>query len=390
MNQILDDIDHYATRKAVGESSMDLQEFICSTEDIFVDQYVHDCDKMSSSFSQTLYYFVNVPMAVLGIAANLVVLWVWSSEPGYHPTTYLFKVQALTDILALICVLFERLQTGTLRYIVIRSVERAFVYLAVQVTMLLAVARVINVFFPLRSKKLLSHFRMKLVLSGMAVFNFTATHLSSYWRIAFGAKLKRIYLVAVPAVTVLIPATLQIVLMIAVTWRVWRAIRIKPSSGRPHVSFQQDKHKARRLVYTVFMMCVFTFIAYFVPSAVLLLVSRNTYREEAALPFDVLLVFLEVFKVAFIINLSINIVLYYLFILKFKALLSKKRRIIRQGLMSRGFFGSSSSSSTESSVAEGNNMATNPRDSVISLSTQPTGLKGLVRSTAISPDSTNY
>ena len=370
MNLILDDInDYYAPSKAVGESTPALRELLCrrELEETILDQHVHGSEK-SVCVARMPYYFF--PTAVLGILANLVVLWVWSSEPGYHPTSYLFKAQALTDSLVILSALVRQFISGILMEdIVIYSVLRAFVYLAVQVTMLLAVSRVIKVFFCLRSHKLLSRFRMNLVLAGLAVFNLTITHLSSYWRIAFEAHWYRTYLVAVPAVTVFIPAALQIVLMIAVTWRVWRSFRIKPIStlSRLAVSFQEDKHKTRRLVYTVFVMCVFTFIAYFVPSTALLLVSRSTYRLSH------MLAFIQIIKVACLINLSINIVLYYFFIVKFKGLLHKKIRTIRQQLTSLSFF--RFSSSTESTVSERHNMTTHPGDSVITPPTPPRGLK---------------
>ena len=299
-----------------------------------------------------LKYYVTFPIAVLGIPANLVVLWVWSSEPGYHPTTYLFKAQALTDGLCLITYLLRAAVSGTVvKHIVFFSLTQAYRRMGVQVTMLLAVVRVIRVFFPFHSEKLLSRFRMKLVLAGFAVFNLTVAYLYRYMTIASAGKLKATAVEIRSVITMLIPSALQIVFMIAVMWRRRGSFRIKPSSTRRTVHFKQDKEKARRLVCTVFAMCLFTFIPHFVGQCVMLLVGRRTYREGEFVILYRLLVNAS-FDVFSKINLSINIVLYYYLIVKFKVLVSKKFQIIREDFKSKSqsLFMLSSSGSTSSSA----------------------------------------
>ena len=367
MDLTMNSFPGFFPRKAVGESSQTMQEFLCDREGSFIQE---EDAEISVCAARVLLYFVIVPIIALGIPANLVVLWVWSSQPGYHPTTYLFKAQALTDFLTVIFTLIWSFQRDTLmKVVVVYSLAQTFEQMGVQITMLLAVARAIKVFHPLHSQKLLSRFRIKLVLAGFAVFNLTLSQLGSYWIIAEELELIALYTVTVPPLTLFIPATLQTICMTAVVWGVWRSFRIRPSSDRRTVSFQLDKDKARRVVYTVFVMCVFTFIAHVVGAVVL--VFANASGKGTVLNSYVILIRAS-FIIASAINVSINIVIYYFFIVQFKALLIQKYWNIRHNLVSRSNF---FSSSTDITVAEGHNMATNPRDSVIPPSTPPTVLK---------------
>ena len=369
MDWIKDDVDDYAPGKGVGEACRTLHEYVFrKDEDRYSTQY-DDETSVDRHVARTLFYFVVFPIAMLSIPANLAVLWVWSSEPGYNPTTYLFKAQALTDGLHVIFVLVgSSLRASFVRDIVFFAVKRAFIALAVQVTMLLAVARVIKLFSPFHSEKRLSRFRMKLVLAGLVVFNITMTHL---WTIAVDGGWITIYCDTYHLVAVFIPATLQMVLMTAVAWRAWRSVRIQPSSStrRPRVSFQQDRREARRILYTVFTMCVFTFLTYFASAIVLGIIVPHTglkfYRFGITASFGLIGA----------INVNVNFVLYYFFLATFKALLIKKFRNMRQNIVSRTSFFSSSPES--SSLPEGPTMThshnmsitTNSRNETIPLST---------------------
>ena len=279
------------------------------------------------SVAWVLVYCVNYPICVFGTLANLLVMWVWSSETGYHPTSYLFKVLALVDTLVLVS------------YVVSHAVEGTFVHelfffplvhacrqIGVQITMLLAVVRVVGIFFPLHSKSLFSRFRMRLVLTGFTLWDISMQAFTSYLREVNSSHYLRLNQIAGEVLGLLVPAALQIVLMTVVMWRVWRSFRITPAIDRPAVAPQQDGDKTRRLVYTVFAMCLLTFISYFVGGGVeLILENRSDLVDKAVLPYR--LVIYRGFETICTVNSSVNIVFYY-FIGKFKAILFNKMRRI--------------------------------------------------------------
>ena len=346
----MDQNDDYAQLE-VGESS--LQETLCSREGSFISDL--DAD-IAICAGRGLKYFISLPIDILGIPANLVIMWVWSSELGYHPTTYLFRAQALADTLALVSAIVFLLVEGTfIRDIVVYTVSKITVQVGVQITMLLAIVRLIKVFFPLYSEQLLTSFRVKFVLAGFIVWSLSAMHFVNYLRVRESKHYVTASFIFDVTLSSIVPAGLQLILMIMVTWRARSVFgRIEPATdhGRA-VSFQQDNQKARRLVYTVSAMCVFTFIPYFVGAYFFIFIRRSSVGQKL-LPYRHLIH--AIFGVFRHINSSINIVLYFFFIIKFKALLYKKLRKIRQNCKSRKFFFSFSGST----LPEGQTMTTSP------------------------------
>ena len=299
----------------------------------------------------------HAPIKVIGLLANIVVLWVWSAESTYHTTTYLFKVLAITDSVSLSSsliyeVVIGKFLRGEILYVLIHGLRKV----AVQITMLLAVARVITVFFPLRSERLLSRFRLNIVLAGFILWTLGAQMTENYFRSS--GRMSELLMfntyVTVPF-CVMIPSALQVILMTVVTWKVWRSSRVVSSSNRPVVSFQQDKHTARRMVYTVFTMCIFTFIAYFVGTCIKTFVESRPPGDKLIYPFRQIIYTSD--GLLIVINSSVNVLLYYFFIGRFKVLFMKK---LRGSQHSFNFKSPSFYSASGPSLPEGVTMTTDP------------------------------
>lgn len=316
--------------------SQTLKDFVCSREA----SYISDLDAdIAVCVGQGISFLVHFPVSVLGILANIVVMWAWSSEIGYHPSTYLFKAQALVDTISMTTYLIKQSIKGTfVSDILFFSLANATGKMGVQITMVLAAVRVIKVFFPFRSEKLLSRFRIKLVLAGIAVLNFSFVYLANYLRIVESRYYLPVSQYLGSAFSILIPAMIQLIFMAVVTWKVWRTFRIEPSPTQCAVPFQQEKQKTRRLVYTVLSMCVLTFIADFFGRCFILFIESRSIRINRPLQPYRLAIYasLGIFGT---LNTSVNIVFYYLFITKFKILLHKRLREIQQ--KSRSFLPSS-------------------------------------------------
>ena len=306
-------------------------------------------------------YFVD-PIYLLGILANIVVVWVWSSESEYHPTTYLFKALAVSDGISLMCNTLYRFMYGNkgfFRDFFIHAFIKGAEKIGALITLLLAVVRVIRVFFPLRAEKLLSRRRMTVVLAGFTLWSLTLDFLVRYLKFDQHIDQYKTYLLIDrylgSMLTLIGGSSLQVILMIAVTWRVLRPVRVESSALRPAVSFQQDKAKARRLVYTVFAMSVFTFIPNVVMHLILKLFIDKIKPGEGRVFIYYRKVYTPVFTLMRRVNESVNVFLYYFFIGKFKALLLKKLRESRVSITSPSFYADSGSS-----LPEGMTMSTDP------------------------------
>ena len=317
----------------VGESQLSMDEALCSRKDSFIRD--DDAD-LAVCVARALKYFVAFPITILGIPANIVVIWVWSLELEYHPTSFLFRAQALTDTLTLVAWMVLLLVHGTfLRDIIVFSVARATRQMGVQITMFLAVIRVIKLILPHSSTHLLSPFRIKVVLAGIAVWNITTMHLVSYFLVTGSQYYYTTNQLFGNIINTVIPAGLQLILMVTVTWRVWRTYsRFKADQGEAVRSQQDNKGQksVRRVVYTVFAMCVLTFIAYFVGWCAFLFFEQQMYGAQLGEPYR--LVVYSIFTTIGDINSSVNIVFYYFFISRFQVLLSKRLGKIRQKWLS--------------------------------------------------------
>ena len=315
------------------EPRQSLNDFLCNRNESIVQPW--DAD-IAVCVNHAIAYFVHLPLCVLGTSANIVVMWVWSSEREYYPTTYLFKAQALADCLFMIMYILWRSVSGIfVRDSLFLSATTAMGKMAVQITMLLAVFRLISVFFPFRSERLLSRLRIKLVLAGFAVWDFTLSHYAHYLRITGSKTYQPVSLIGGNLFSVFIPAVIGMTVVAVVVWKVWRMFRIDPSQSRQGAeSFQQDEWKPRRLLYTVLSMCVSTFIAHVVGECNLLILTSERLHRNASLRSHRLVVYASVSIVVFI-NSSINIVFYSLFVTRFKVLLFKKLRKCRQKVLSQ-------------------------------------------------------
>ena len=286
------------------------------------------------------------PLCVLGSLGNVVVLWVWSAESAYHPTTYLFKALAVSDILALVSLIIVHLVPGlffksTLFYGLAHGNRKV----GVQITMLLAVVRVIRVFLPLRSDQLLSSTRIKVVLAGFTLWSLSEQMLENYLRVSNSVFYSKVDRFAGDILSLIVPSALQIICMTAVTWRLWRSVRVGSSSHRPAGSLGHETLKAQQLVYSVFVICVFTFIAYFVGYSVITFVVKCQSKEDKTILPNRLIFYIS-FSLACVINSSVNIIIYYFFIGKFKLLLFKKLIASRQIIMAPFFISSSATISS--------------------------------------------
>ena len=322
-----------------------LNDFVCNRNESIVHPW--DAD-ITVCVNHAIAYFVHIPLCVLGTSANIVVMWAWSSEREYYPTTYLFKAQALADCLFMIMYILWRSVSGTfVRDILFLSATTAMGKMAVQITMLLAVVRLISVFFPFRSERLLSHLRIKLVLAGFGVWDFTLSHYAHYLRITGSKTYQPVSQIGGNLFSVFIPAVIQITVMAGVVWKVCRMFRIDPSQSRQGAeSFQQDEWKPRRLLYTVLSMCVSTFIAHVVGKCIIFFLTFDRLHRNASLQTNRLVVYASV-SILIIINSSINIVFYSLFVTRFKVLLFKKLRKCQQIFKSQSLNVSSGSALPE-------------------------------------------
>ena len=225
-----------------------------------------------------MLWYCNIPTSVLGTVGNILVLWVWSSEFAYHPTFYLFKALAVSDILSLVFFVINECVSRSelfLRIVLLPGMVRGNRKIGVLITMLLSVVRVIKVFFPLRSEQLLSRVRMKVVLAGFTLWGLSEQLLENYLRSIDSDLLSKVNSYAGDRLSLIVPSALQIICMTVVTCRVWRFFRVDQSSSqRQAVSCQQGKNKDRQLVYSVFAMCVFTFLTYFVGYGLLSFVAK--------------------------------------------------------------------------------------------------------------------
>ena len=310
-----------------------LNDFLCNRNESIVQTW--DAD-IAVCVNHAITYFVHVPLCVLGTSANIVVMWVWSSEREYYPTTYLFKAQALADCLFMITYILWQAVSGTfVRDILFLSATTAMGEMGVQITMLLAVVRLINLFFPFQFERLLSRLRLKLVLGGFAVWDITLSHYAHYLRITGSKNYRLVNMIGGELVSVFIPAVIQISVVAVVVWKAWRMFRIEPSQSRQGAEpFQQDQWKARRLLYTVLSMCVSTFIAHVVGKFIILILTSERLHMNVHLQSHRLVVYASVSILVFI-DTSINIVFYSLFVTRFKVLLIKKLRKCRQKALSQ-------------------------------------------------------
>ena len=329
----MDDTDDHVELE-VGESN--LQETLCRREGSFI----YDSDAtVAVCANRAITAFVITPVNILGILGNLMVMWVWSLELGYHPTTYLFKALALADTLALLVWALRVLVLETFfKNVILHPVSLACRRMGVQITMLLAIVRFISLFFPFRSEQLLTRFRINSVLAGFIVWNLSVYHVANYLRLVESARYPKVRQIVTSIISTSIPAGLQLILMIAVTCKVWRVFkRVQPSTtdhGRAVLS-RQNFQIARQFAFTVFAMCVLTFTSYFVPAYVFVFIQRSRVEGKPA-PYRLLLH--AIFGAIGAINSSINIVFYVCFIVRFRDLLFKKLRKIRQNFQCRCFF----------------------------------------------------
>ena len=321
-------------------------------EEMCVEPYDHACALFVSGM---LVRYAVYHVCFFGLLANIVVLWVWSSELAYRPTTYLFKALAVSDILSLVSLIIghimpRRFFTATL----FCWLNQATRMVGVQITLLLAVARVIRVFLPLRSEQLLPRVRLKAVLVGFVLWSLSVQLVENYLRTAqLTTALGIVDLYFGDGLGFIAPSVLQVTLMLAVMCRVWRSVRVEsPPSHRPAVAFQQETHKARRLCYTVFTMSVFTFLAYGLGFGVATFIKRRSTKDDVLSKYR--LVVLSTVGLMCVINSTVNVFIYYVFTGKFKAVLVKKLRGGRQSFKSPSFFFSGTA------LPGGQNGTTNP------------------------------
>ena len=293
--------------------------------------------------------FILAPLAAVGITLNVITLWVWSAEPGFHPTTYLFKVLAMSDILHMIFWFpyqtTKYFRNASVPFCVLSYGNRQF---GVYITLLLAVVRVILVFCPLKADHLLSRFRINVVLASLKAICFAIrTFEKTKPRIHGATTYTLLGDVVKKTFGYFAPTSLQIILMMAVIWRVWHLTKVTPRapSVPPDPS---EKASTRQFVYIVLAICATSFISYPVAQSALLIFRGNKSTEQYARIASFTSTFL------IMINSSINF-FFYLSIAKFRStLLCKVRRHLLPSV--------SSSPWTQTTLPTGQTFTNNPAD----------------------------
>ena len=111
-----------------------------------------------------------VPLAVIGVALNLLSLWVWQGDKSYNATTFLFKYLAVSDSLCLVTlILFVSRLDAVMREVVL-PISNVSQRVSVHTTLLVAVTRWLAVTRPLHARSLLSAGRVRAACVGLLLW----------------------------------------------------------------------------------------------------------------------------------------------------------------------------------------------------------------------------
>ena len=111
-----------------------------------------------------------VPLALAGVALNLLSLWVWQGDKSYNATTFLFKYLAVSDSLCLFTlVLFVSRLDAVMREVVL-PISNVSQRVSVHTTLLVAVTRWLAVTRPLHARSLLSAGRVRAACVGLLLW----------------------------------------------------------------------------------------------------------------------------------------------------------------------------------------------------------------------------
>ena len=111
-----------------------------------------------------------VPLALVGVALNLLSLWVWQGDRSYNATTFLFKYLAVSDSLCLFTlILFVSRLDAVMREVVL-PISNVSQRVSVHTTLLVAVTRWLAVTRPLQARSLLSAGRVRAACVGLLLW----------------------------------------------------------------------------------------------------------------------------------------------------------------------------------------------------------------------------
>ena len=270
---------------------------------------------------------IMVPLAVVGIILNVLTLWIWSAVSIFNPTVYLFKVLAISDLLFITFwfPFFKTKHTGHVKLNAFFSTmsfgNRRF---GMYITLLVAVVRIIMVFFPLRSSQLLARFRMKITVASLLALCLAMQTMDDTkpLKVTVGSVAYDTFaVVSRKGFGYLAPATLQIALMVVLMWKVWHIDKVSPSLQNTRSSFSSpsalsdscDKRRnSRGFVYVVLAMCITSFFTYLLVHTIAVIFNHTASLK----PYTGITGFVS--TVASVVNSSVNF-FFYLFISKFRA-----------------------------------------------------------------------
>ncbi|KAK7099403.1 hypothetical protein V1264_003546 [Littorina saxatilis] len=271
-----------------------------------------------------------MPIQFIGIICNVIVLWVWSAERVYVSSTYLFKALAVSDILFLLfnfCFsvfwypgyTHDKVLFGAVFFSIMAFGNNKNSLLIILV---LATSRVIKAFFPLHARRLLVKSRMRIVLICCLIYSIGLQTIIDTLLVYFprnsptAIKLKP-FMWSVMGHA--LPASLQIVLMLAVACKVLRQRAILAPLVVDLLSRQRSEENSktkvgkdpyfpiltdsRQFVHVVFAICFTSFLTYVLPASTIFLIKKNDQAKRKAIVIAVVLSS---------INSSVNIIFYML------------------------------------------------------------------------------
>ncbi|KAL8621460.1 hypothetical protein ACOMHN_058222 [Nucella lapillus] len=168
------------------------------------------------------------PWIVIGVIANIFVLWIWLAvKSAFSPVVYLFKALAVADLIFLST--FFPSHFSVLKFhesLFFRIVCNGNMTIGIYITLLLAVARFIETFFPLRARRLLSLNRVRLILGCFILVLMTCQTIFMTRRLFFPHKyLHPIETYFARTLLTGVPASVQNLVMIVVGCKLWKVSR---------------------------------------------------------------------------------------------------------------------------------------------------------------------
>ena len=328
------------------------------------------------SISITVYGIA--PLSAVGILLNVLVVWVWGAETTFNCLTFFFRALGFFDCIFIIT--FNAWYLATPEVVALRFLCFGFRFLVVNTTTLISVCRFAMLFFPLEAQKLSTPFHAKLILCVSAIVITVMKAVDDILHEVEGHGFWLIYHIGTLMVGLCLPLFIQLALTGAMVWKVNKNLKvISPVSsvGRVSIGSLQQEHirrrlsqqqqyrrkssfapskekrlsetwktlnespgvkmlKTKRMTTTVICITLLAFLAYpvFVTASVYYMLTPE--REHRLQEKSIVLATGSLLQ---ILNSSINFVVYYCFLAKFRVLWHKRvERLCRWRPCSRAFW----------------------------------------------------